>query len=133
MRGFIFHKHFPDGSAHVGLFKAGCRRKKGYSSPMVVLVRAVVGGNKVKQFLVISSKVKCYDEQLGPYDALRLIICEDCKYRLLGYDKTLKENLIVNPLPSSCIVQSMDKLSDNSWTACLGIQGYTIYKERIGF
>ena len=71
---------------------------EGYSNLMVVLARADVGGNKVKQFVVISRKLKCYDDQLGPYDALRLVVSEDCKFRLLGYGKTLEENLLVLPL-----------------------------------
>ena len=50
---------------------------------------------------------------------------EECqKYRLLGYGKVL-EDVIVEPLASSCIVQV------KSWTACPGILGYATYKESI--
>ena len=136
LRSFIIHKEGARGSCQP-MPILDCLKQfveeEGYSSLMVVLARADVGGNKVKQFVVISRKLKCYDDQLGPYDALRLVVSEDCKYRLLGYGKTLEENLLVLPLSSSCIIQSLDKLADDSWTACPGIQGYTTYKESIGF
>ena len=61
----------------------------------VKLVKSDLGNNK---FLTVSRELMCYDDHLGPYDALNLIVTVDGSYRLLVCDKTLEENVISPPI-----------------------------------
>ena len=45
-----------------------------YSSLNTQLVKAEVGGNKLKQFLVVVRKLKSYDCKIGPYDAMKFVV-----------------------------------------------------------
>ena len=104
-----------------------------YSSLSVEMVKADLGNNRLKSFLIITRKLKSYDEQLGPYDAFRLIINDDGSYKLLGFGKALEENAIIPPINASCILQTLSQLVDESLVACPGIKGYSAFKESIGF
>ena len=105
-----------------------------YSSLSVELVKADVGNNTLKYFLLITRKLKSYDEQLGPYDALRLIVGEDGSYKLLSHGRALEESVVTPPFNASCILQTLSQLEpDEPWVVCPGIRGYSAYRESIGF
>ena len=80
-----------------------------YSSLSVELVKADVGNNTLKYFLLITRKLKSYDEQLGPYDALRSIVSEDGSYKLLSHGRALEENVFTLPFNASCILQTLSQ------------------------
>lgn len=107
--------------------------EQNFSCLALVSERADVGGNKMKHFLVISRKLKAYDNELGPYDALKVVVREDCMYKLIAYDKVVEENAATIPLASSSIIQSLEKLANTALVACPGIEQYSTYKLSIGF
>ena len=105
-----------------------------YSSLSVELVKADVGNNTLKYFLLITRKLKSYDEQLGPYDALRLIVSEVGSYKLLSHGRALEESVVTPPFNASCILQTLSQLEpDEPWVVCPGIRGYSAYRESICF
>ncbi len=96
-------------------------------------MKAEVSINKLKSFLLITRKLKSYDDQLGPYDALRFVVSEDGSYKLVSYGRALKEDVIIPPFNATCILQILGQLVDESWIACPGIRGYSAFKQSIGF
>ena len=97
-------------------------------------MKADVGNNMLKYFLFITRKLKSYDEQLGPYDALRSIVSEDGSYKLLSHGRALEESVVTPPFNASCILQTLSQLEpDEPWVVCPGIRGYSAYRENIGF
>ncbi len=103
------------------------------STLLAEVMRANVGNNMVRNFLVISKKLKSYDEQTGPYDASKVVVTEDGKYKFLAYHQNLQEGSISVPISSSSIVDSLDKLASSTWIVCEGIRQYSSYKASIGF
>ena len=77
--------------------------------------------------------MKCYDDDMGPYDAVRLVVEEDGSYKLLVYDKLLEENTVQAPFSSSSVIVPLDRLANRTWTVCPGIKGYSAYKTSIGY
>lgn len=86
--------------------------------------------NELHKSILVTRRMKCYDDDLGPYDAVRLVVEEGGAYKLLVYDKLLEENTVQAPFPSSSIVASLDKLANRGLTVCPGIKGYSTYKTR---
>ena len=103
-----------------------------YRSLKAQLVMAVSEVNELHKYILVTRRMKCYDD-LGPYDAVRLVVEEGGAYKLLVYDKLLEENTVQAPFPSSSIVASLDKLANRGLTVCLGIKGYSTYKTSIGY
>lgn len=103
-----------------------------YSSLVAEVVRADVGGNSTRFFLQIVRKMKSYNEQSGPFDALKVVVDEDGSYKLVAYGKTIENNVIDLPISTSFILTTLDQLCDDSWIACPGIEGYSKYKQSIG-
>ena len=89
--------------------------------------------NELRRYLLVTRHVKYYDDDVGPYDALRLVVDEDGVYKLLVYDKVLEENTVQAPFSSSSIIASLDKLANPSLSVCPGIKGHSIYKTSIGY
>ena len=89
--------------------------------------------NELRKYILITRRVKCYDDDLGQYDAVRLVVEEGGAYKLLVYDKLLEENTVQAPFPSSSIVASLDKLANRGLIVCPGIKGYSTYKTSIGY
>ena len=104
-----------------------------YRSLEAQLVTAESEVNELRKYILITRRVKCYDDDLGPYDAVRLVVEEGGAYKLLVYDKLLEENTVQAPFPSSSIVASLDKLADRGLIVCPGIKGYSTYKTSIGY
>lgn len=104
-----------------------------YSSLNADVVTADTGKNKIQTFLMVTRKLKSYDEDIGPYDAVRLVVNEDGCFRLLVHDSLLEDSRITNPLQKSSVVDVLDKLADCTWTVCLGIKGYSVYHTSIGY
>lgn len=104
-----------------------------YTSLTAEVATTDVGNNTLKNFLILSRKLKCYDDDVGPYDVVRLVVTEDGSYRLLAYDNLLEENVVTTPVKASCIVTTLNKLMDRSWVVCPGIKGYSVYKDSIGY
>ena len=88
--------------------------------------------NKLRRYLVVTRKLKVYDEVVGPHDALRLLVREDGNYRCLLYEKTLEEGTVQPPITSSSI-PILDKLGDVQWTICPGVKAYSSFKASIGY
>ena len=45
--------------------------------------------NEVQRYVVVSRRIKAFDESVGPYDSLRLVVEEGGEFRLLSHDKSL--------------------------------------------
>ena len=106
---------------------------KVHSSLTCETVTADIGNNKVKSFLIITRKLKRYDDDIGPYDDMRLVVTEDGSYKLLASDNLLEENVVNTPFNESCIIPLLNQLSDHSLVVCPGIKGYSEYKDSIGY
>ena len=106
----------------------------GYSSLSLDLVKANMGNNIIKPFLIVTRKLKSYDDQLGgrPYDALRLIISEDGCYKLICYGKSVAEGGVSVPYEESPITELLQQLLNEVWVTCPGINGYSAFKLSIG-
>ena len=90
-----------------------------YSSLIAQSVTAEVGVNTLRNFLVVSRKVKSYNHQIGPYDAMKLVVKEDGCYILLVFDQSIEEGTVQTPLSSSSILQALNKLAEQTWIFCL--------------
>lgn len=53
--------------------------------------------SKLYSYLLITRKLKAYDEEVGSHDALRLVIAEDGQYKLMTYEKTLDTGTVSTP------------------------------------
>ena len=88
--------------------------------------------NNLRRYLVVTRKLKVYDEVVGPHDALWLLVREDGKYRCLLYEKTLEKSTVQPPITSSSI-PILDKFGDVQWTICPGVKAYSSFKASIGY
>ena len=104
-----------------------------YASLTAEVATADVGNNTLKNFLIVNRKLKLYDADVSPYDAVKLFVTEDGSYRLLAYDNLLENNVVTTPFKASCIVPTLNKLADCSWAVCPGIKDYSVYKDSIGY
>lgn len=104
-----------------------------YRSVETQVVTAEFEVNELRRYLLVTRRVKYYDDDMGPYDAVRLIVNDDGGYKLLVYDKLLEENTVQAPFSSSSITAPLDKLANPSLSVCPGIKGYSIYKTSIGY
>ena len=73
-----------------------------YRSLETQVVTAEYDFNELRRYILVTRRVKCYDDDMGPYDAVRLVVEEDGSYKLLVYDKLLEENTVQAPFSSSC-------------------------------
>ena len=104
-----------------------------YFSLNADVVTADAGKNRIQNFLIVTRKLKSYDDDIGPYDAVRLVVNEDGCYRLLAHDSLLEDSTISTPFHTSSVVDILNKLSDCTWVVCLGIKGYSVYHTSIGY
>ena len=74
-----------------------------YASLTAEVAITDVGNNTLKNFLIPSRKLKCYDDDVGPYEAVRLVVSEDGSYRLLAYDNLLEENVVTGGSFVGCL------------------------------
>ena len=89
--------------------------------------------NEVKQYVLISRRMKYDDDIVGPHDARRLAVGETGEYRLSSYDKSLEEGQLVSPVEGSDLPKVMEKLIDQKWVVCPGVKTYSSYKASIGY
>ena len=104
-----------------------------YFSLNADVVTADAGKNRIQNFLIVTRKLKSYDDDIGPYDAVRLVVNEDGCYRLLAHDSLLEDSTISTPFHTSSVVDILNKLADCAWVVCLGIKGYSVYHTSIGY
>lgn len=98
------------------------------------LVKVDTGGNTLRFFLVITRKIKSYDSHVDPYDSLKVIVSEDGTYKFVVHGKTIQANVATPPPCSSGPIEdTLDKLLDELWIACPGIDGYSVFRDSIGF
>ena len=88
--------------------------------------------NKLQRYLVVTRKLKVFDDVVGPHDALRLLVAEDGHYRLLLYEKALEEGTVQSPITHSGM-PILEKLEDAQWIICPGVKSYSSFKASIGF
>lgn len=72
--------------------------------------------NKLWRYLVITRKMKVYDEVVRLHDPLRRVVKVDGHYRALLHDKSLEEGTFQTPFVSSSIpsLRSLT-MSNNYW------------------
>ena len=105
--------------------------KAEYSSLSATVV-AAEEDDKIRDYLLICRNIKTYIAEVGPHDALRLIIDTDGNYRLLVYNQLLQEGA-VTITDFSCLSQIAEKMNDKTWVICVGVQQYSTYKSSIGY
>ena len=88
--------------------------------------------SKLERYLLITRKLKAYDEEVGPHDALRLTVAESGQYKLMAYEKPLEEGTIQTPFGVSSL-PILGKLGSAEWLVCPGVKGYSTYKSCIGY
>ena len=87
-----------------------------YCSLETQLVTAEFEINELRKYALVTRRVKCYDDDMGPYDAVWLVVEEDGCYKLLVYDKLLEENIVQAPFSSSSVIGVLDKLANRTLT-----------------
>ena len=111
------------------------------TSLIVEIKEAEVSPNKLQRLLVVTRKLQSYHVKLGPYDAVKLVLEDDGKYRLYVYDNVVEEGMIAD---RSChrvvqtskllLMELMNKLADHQlWIACPGIAEYSNFQDSIGY
>ena len=88
--------------------------------------------SKLSRYLLVTRKLKVYDEDVGPHDALRLVVAESREYKLMAYEKTLQEGTIETPFTASSL-PILGRVGDAEWVVCRGVKGYSTYKSSIGY
>ena len=86
------------------------------------MVTAEFEVNELHRYILVTRCVKCYNDDLGPYDAVWLVV-EDGVYKVFVYDKRLEENSVQAPFPSSSITASLDKLANRTLSGNKGVLG----------
>uniref|UniRef100_A0A1X7UZT1 Uncharacterized protein n=1 Tax=Amphimedon queenslandica TaxID=400682 RepID=A0A1X7UZT1_AMPQE len=77
--------------------------------------------------------MKSYEDSIGPYDALRLVVTDNGSYKFFIYDSVIEDSVVTVPFENSSVIATLNKLADCSWIVCPGIKGYSVYKDSIGF
>lgn len=100
MRSFALAKEGVPGSDVFTLMhlKRFIEEAEEYASLTAEVATTDVGNNTLKNFLILSRKLKRYDDDVGPYDVVRLVVTEDGSYRLLAYNNLLEENVVTTPV-----------------------------------
>lgn len=73
------------------------------------------------------------DDSIGPHDGVRLIMCEDGKFKFMVYEYVLKEGAIGTSMRCSEIVPLLAQMTDSSWVVCPGIADYSQYRSAIRY
>ena len=102
-----------------------------YSSLSATVV-AAEEDDKIRDYLLICRNIKTYIAEVGPRDALHLIIDTDGNYCLLVYNQLLQEGAMTIT-DFSCLSQIAEKMNDKTWVICVGVQQYSTYKSSIGY
>ena len=89
--------------------------------------------NELRRYLLVSRKIKAFDEDMGPHDSIKVVVEEDGKYKLSSLDKCLEEGLAKLPFAGSDLSQAIERLCDEKWIVCPGIKPYSTYKSSIGY
>lgn len=105
--------------------------KSQYPKLEVIFVTAEAP-SKLERYLLITRRLKVYDEDIGPHDAVQLTVAEDGQYKLMAYEKPLEEGSIQSPFVASSL-PILGKLGDVEWVVCPGVKGYSTYKSCIGY
>ena len=88
----------------------------------------------LQRYVVVSRRIKAFDESVGPYDSLRLVVEEGGEFRLLSHDKSLVEGVVTLPIvPTSNFHEAVEKLANEKWAVCPGVKDYSTYKSSIGY
>ena len=70
-----------------------------YHSLEALLVTAGVEVNELRKFMLVSRSVKSYDEDMGPYDALQMMVGEDDSYKcMISFWKRAQYKLHLYPI-----------------------------------
>lgn len=102
-----------------------------YSTLEAQLVKAETELNKVRKFVIVSRKLKCFDPKIGPYDAIKVIVKEDGRFSLQAYDKVIEEGNVEQPFASSYAFMSVLQRMANPLQVihvCKGIHDYSSYQ-----
>ena len=90
--------------------------------------------NEVRRYVVVSRRMKAFDESVGPHDSLRLVVGECGEFRLSSYDNSLEEGVVTLPIvPTGDFHKAIEKLASEKWVVCPGMKGYSTYKNSIGY
>ena len=98
-----------------------------------VSITTAKANNELRRYLVVSRRMKAFDEDMGPHDSIKLVVQEDGKYKLSSLDKCLEEGTAKLPLAGSDLLQAIERLCNEKWIVCPGIKPYSTYKESIGY
>lgn len=82
---------------------------------------------KLTNYVLASRTTVVHDECVGPHDAVRLILCEDGKYKFMVYEHLLKEGTVEMSVTNSELQALLEEMNDSyvSWN----IQLFSISKQ----
>ena len=121
LKGVLLEKNEESSSNPISRVHSFVKETESLSSGLNSVVVTADIGNKLEQFLVVTRKLKSYDNDIGPYDAVRVVVREDSSYRLVVNETPVEINTFVMPVESSCIVSPLSRVADHSWVVCPGI------------
>lgn len=76
--------------------------------------------NEVRRYVVTVRRMKAFNE--------------DGRFKLLSYDKSLQEGVVSLPIvPTGIFHQAVQKLANEKWVVCPGVNGYSAYQSSIGY
>ena len=83
----------------------------------------------VKDYLLVYRTHKLDHSHIGPHDALRLFIDVSGNHKVLVYNKSVEEGTV----SSTDVSPILEKLNNQEWIVCRGVQQYGMYKASIGY
>jgi hypothetical protein len=89
--------------------------------------------NKLTNYVIASRSTIIDDERVGPHDAIRLIMCEDGKYKVMAYEHLLKEGTMQISLTNPELQAVLEEMNDSRWNVCRGVADYSQYRSSIGY
>lgn len=89
--------------------------------------------NKLASYVVASRTTLVDDECVGPHDAVRLVVCENGKYKFMVYEHLLKEGTVEVSGTNSELEALLKEMNDSCWGVCRGIADYSQYQSSIGY
>ena len=78
--------------------------------------------SKLTNYAIVSrSTIIIDDERVGPHDAIRLIMSEDGKYKIMVYEHLLKDDTMQISLANSELQAVLEKMNDSCLSVCRGV------------
>ena len=75
-----------------------------------------LASNKLANYVIVTRSTITDDGCIGPHDAVRLIVCEDRKFKFMVYEHLLKEGTIQVSLTNPELQSALREMNDSCWS-----------------